>query len=58
MANQLDKTEAWLYSVNKVNNLQKEEQQQKQRTTLQQIDIANIQDAEETILRVKKFIII
>ena len=58
MANQLDKTEAWLYSVNKVNNLQKEEQQQKQRTTLQQIDIANIQDAEEAILRVKEFIII
>ena len=58
MANQLDKTEAWLYSVNKVNNLQKEEQQQKQRTTLQQIDIANIKDAEEAILRVKEFIII
>ena len=58
MANQLDKTEAWLYSVNKVNNLQKEQQQQKQRTTLQQIDIANIQDAEEAILRVKEFIII
>ena len=37
VVNQLDNTEAWLCSVNTVNNLQKEEQQLKQGTTLKQI---------------------
>ena len=39
VVNQLDNTEAWLCSVNTVNNLKKEEQQLKQGTTLKQITL-------------------
>ena len=48
VANRLNNTEAWLCSVNIANNLQKKV---KQGTTLQQLDIIRIQDADQNYNR-------
>ena len=53
VTSQLDNIEAWLCSVNTVNNLQKDEHQQKQDPSLQQIDIAKTQDPDHDFKRVQ-----
>lgn len=49
VTSQLDNIEAWLCSVNTVHNLQKDEHQ----PSLQQIDIAKIQDPDQDFKRVQ-----
>lgn len=53
VTSRLDNIEAWLCSVNTVHNLQKDEHQQKQDPSLQQIDIAKIQDPDQDFKRVQ-----
>ena len=46
----------WLCSVNSINNLITEEQQQNKNVTLKELDVTEIQDADNDIKRVKEIV--
>ena len=49
-------TSTWLCSVNSINNLITEEQQQNKNVTLKEFDVTEIQDADKDIKRVKEIL--
>ena len=49
-------TSTWLCSVNSINNLITEEQQQNKNVTLKEVDITEIQDEDKDIKRVKEIL--
>ena len=51
-----ENTSTWLCSVNSINNLITEEQQQNKNVTLKEFDVTEIQDADKDIKRVKEIL--